>query len=84
MILNKPEPFQPTDTTDQMIRLEVSMNGTWLDRIEFECSQCHEHYWREIVGEEHFTEVLYYDGLGPYALNPTISFTYGPLLHNHQ
>jgi len=86
MILGQPESLQPGDTTDKIIRFEAVVHGPGieqLERVEFECAQCHKTYWREVVHQAHFTEVIEVEGIGKYALNPTLSSSYGPLLHQH-
>jgi len=82
-LLNLPEPIQPADTTDQLTSFQVSLNGAWLDQVEFECASCHIRYWRGIIGEESYSEVVEVEGIGTYALNPTIRFTYAPSPHVH-
>jgi hypothetical protein len=83
-VLGQPEPLQPTDTTDRATRISVDTRYSpveFVDRVEFECTKCHTRYWREVVLEEKYDEVVYYMGLGPYALNPTTRTVYAPNSH---
>jgi hypothetical protein len=84
-ILGQPEPLQPSDTTDRVTRISVDTRYSPLetvDRVEFECARCHTTYWREVLHEAVYDEVVYYDGLGPYALNPTVRDSYALNTHS--
>jgi hypothetical protein len=83
-VLGQPEPLQPTDTADRVTRISVDTRCSPLnmvDRVEFECARCHSRYWREVLHTEKYAEVVYFYGLGPYALNPTAIDSYAPNTH---
>lgn len=83
-VLGQPEPLQPPDTADRPTRISIDTRYSpvgFVDRVEFECTRCLSTYWREVLLEEKYDEVVYYDGLGPYALNPTSRAIYGPYTH---
>lgn len=49
-LLVKPEPLQPIDCADTIVRFEVSHAGLVLESAEFCCASCGETYWRAVVG----------------------------------
>jgi hypothetical protein len=89
-VLGQPDPLQPTDTQDKITRLETRTLGPFaeLDHVEFECAKCHQTYWREVLHEMQYSEVIEVEGVevngrpAQYALNPTIHDYYAPNVHS--